>query len=212
MGIKTKIFPIFSFIYKADFKNNLIEHELDHVFIGFSDKKPKPNFNEVCSWNYVDETHHRSINIWCPLVDTDSLNGRLMVCPATQSLSNDLRGTPFIPRNKQEENLFKNKAVGLNMKKGDAAIYDSALLHFSEPNITSLSRLAIAMVLIPKGAQPIHCFTSNGKTFVYNVDHEFFLTHQLGKVPSGYMVSREIPYHPTTEVSDAGSSSEKPSF
>ena len=56
MGIKTKIFPLFSLIYKADFKNNLIEHELDHVFIGFSDKKPKPNFNEVCSWNYVDET------------------------------------------------------------------------------------------------------------------------------------------------------------
>jgi len=26
------------------------------------------------------------------------------------------------------------------------------------------------------------------------------------------MVSREIPYHPTTEVSDAGSSSDKPSF
>jgi len=163
-------------------------------------------------WNYVDEAHHRSINIWCPLVDTNPLNGRLMVCPATQFLSNDFRGTPFVPYNKQEEARFKKKSVGLNMKKGDAAIYDSALLHFSEPNITSLSRLAIAIVLIPKDAQPIHCFTHNGKTFVYDVNHEFFLTHQLGEIPCGYIVSREVPHHPPTEVSDAGSSSDKPSF
>jgi isopentenyl-diphosphate delta-isomerase len=66
MGIKTEIFPVFSFIYKAEFQNNLIEHELDHVFIGFSDKKPKPNFNEVCSWSYEDETSLIKLLNDCP--------------------------------------------------------------------------------------------------------------------------------------------------
>ena len=56
MGIETMITPVFHFIYKAEFQNNLIEHELDHVFIGFSNKKPNPNLKEVCSWKYVDET------------------------------------------------------------------------------------------------------------------------------------------------------------
>ena len=61
MGIETKILPIFNFIYKAEFQNSLIEHELDHVFIGFSNNKPNPNFKEVCSWNYVDETSLRKL-------------------------------------------------------------------------------------------------------------------------------------------------------
>ena len=61
MGIETIITPVFNFIYKAEFQNNLIEHELDHVFIGFSDKKPNPNFNEVCSWKFVDENNLRKL-------------------------------------------------------------------------------------------------------------------------------------------------------
>lgn len=65
MGIETKIFPIFSFIYKAAFQSNLIEHELDGVFIGFSDKRTKPNYREVCSWNYVDETSLRKLLYDC---------------------------------------------------------------------------------------------------------------------------------------------------
>ena len=56
MGIMAKIRPVFSFLYKAEFSNNLIEHELDHVFIGFTNKKPNPNPKEVCDWKYIDET------------------------------------------------------------------------------------------------------------------------------------------------------------
>ena len=55
MGMITKITPIFSFLYKSELSNTLIEHELDHVFIGFSNKKPNPNSEEVCDWKHVDE-------------------------------------------------------------------------------------------------------------------------------------------------------------
>ena len=27
-----------------------------HVFIGFTNKKPNPNPEEVCDWKYIDET------------------------------------------------------------------------------------------------------------------------------------------------------------
>jgi isopentenyl-diphosphate delta-isomerase len=56
MGVTSIIRPIFSFIYKEELSNNLVEHELDHVFIGFSNKKPNPNSEEVCNWKYVDQT------------------------------------------------------------------------------------------------------------------------------------------------------------
>ena len=61
MGVVTRIRPIFSFLYKARLSIDLIEHELDHVFIGFTNKKPTPNPKEVCDWKYVDETSLRKL-------------------------------------------------------------------------------------------------------------------------------------------------------
>ena len=59
MGVITKIRPVFSFIYRAELSSNLVEHELDYVFIGFDNKMPNPNPEEVCEWRHVDETSLR---------------------------------------------------------------------------------------------------------------------------------------------------------
>lgn len=53
MGISTSVTPLFSFIYRAEFENGLIEHELDHVFIGNFNASPLPNPNEVSDWKYA---------------------------------------------------------------------------------------------------------------------------------------------------------------
>ncbi|PVX49215.1 isopentenyl-diphosphate delta-isomerase [Balneicella halophila] len=45
----------FDFVYKEKLDNELTEHELDHVFIGFSDNEPVPNASEVCEFKYVDK-------------------------------------------------------------------------------------------------------------------------------------------------------------
>lgn len=54
MGIDLQ--PIFSytFIYKAQLDQNLIEHELDHVFVGTFNGTPIINKKEVEDWKYVD--------------------------------------------------------------------------------------------------------------------------------------------------------------
>ena len=44
MGLNCELKHCFNFIYKADLENGLIEHEYDHVFIGYSDIHP--NFNK----------------------------------------------------------------------------------------------------------------------------------------------------------------------
>lgn len=54
MGIEAELTEIFHFIYQAEVGDGLIEYELDHVFIGFSDKKPNPNPDEVCEYAYVE--------------------------------------------------------------------------------------------------------------------------------------------------------------
>lgn len=53
MGIACALKPLFSFTYKAQFNNGLIEHEYDHVFVGVTDDKPILNALEVASYEFV---------------------------------------------------------------------------------------------------------------------------------------------------------------
>lgn len=53
MGIETPITPLFQFVYHARFDNGLIEHELDHVFVGSFEGTPAPDPVEVCEWRWV---------------------------------------------------------------------------------------------------------------------------------------------------------------
>lgn len=53
MGMDVTVKPIFSFIYKAALDNNLIEHELDHVLIGYSDSDPTINTEEVSDYKWA---------------------------------------------------------------------------------------------------------------------------------------------------------------
>lgn len=59
MGLQCAVDFKFKFKYRAAFENGLIEHELDYVFFGFSDKPPVPNVEEVKTWKYVslEELH-----------------------------------------------------------------------------------------------------------------------------------------------------------
>jgi isopentenyl-diphosphate Delta-isomerase len=47
MGIQCKLEEKFTFIYRAELDNNLIEHELDYVFTGTCSQKPKLNPEEA---------------------------------------------------------------------------------------------------------------------------------------------------------------------
>tara|TARA_Y100000766_G_scaffold285479_1_gene309270 strand:- start:2857 stop:3396 length:540 start_codon:yes stop_codon:yes gene_type:complete len=54
MGLECNLYYAFNFLYRTKFSNELIENELDHVFIGFSDEKPKPNPSEVKNYRYIN--------------------------------------------------------------------------------------------------------------------------------------------------------------
>lgn len=54
MGLRCELTEAFSFIYKANLDNNLIEHELDQVFFGNSDKLPSLNKEEAMDYKYIE--------------------------------------------------------------------------------------------------------------------------------------------------------------
>ena len=53
MGLKSNLDKLFGFTYRATINNVLIEHEFDHVFIGYSDSVPEVNPIEVKDWKYL---------------------------------------------------------------------------------------------------------------------------------------------------------------
>lgn len=53
MGMKCILFKAFSFIYKSELDNNLTEHELDHVYFGYSNNPPSLNLEEAEDFEYV---------------------------------------------------------------------------------------------------------------------------------------------------------------
>lgn len=53
MGLECELWKIFDFVYRAEVENGLIEHEFDHVFLGFTNKNPIPDSREAQAWKWV---------------------------------------------------------------------------------------------------------------------------------------------------------------
>ncbi|MCC5918021.1 MAG: isopentenyl-diphosphate Delta-isomerase [Cryomorphaceae bacterium] len=76
MGYDCPLQKAFTFVYKADFENNMTEHEYDHVFIGYDNQNPVPNPEEVEDYAWVDldtiaadmESHPEKYTAWFRIV------------------------------------------------------------------------------------------------------------------------------------------------
>lgn len=54
MGLHCDLKWIYSFIYQEKVENNLTEHELDHVYIGYSNEEPTLNEGEVQDYKWLN--------------------------------------------------------------------------------------------------------------------------------------------------------------
>ena len=54
MNFSAMIISLFKFIYRAELDNNLVEYELDQVYIGYYEPDPIPNPDEVGDWKWID--------------------------------------------------------------------------------------------------------------------------------------------------------------
>jgi isopentenyl-diphosphate Delta-isomerase len=53
MGIRCDLQPTFRFTYRAEFDSGLVEHELDHVFLGETEEDPRVDPEEVGEWRWT---------------------------------------------------------------------------------------------------------------------------------------------------------------
>ena len=90
MGFDCPLDSVFTFIYRATFDNSLTEHELDHVLIGFSDKSPVVNPEEVHGFKWLQlpeiskdiRDHPENYTVWFR-IDFDKVTENLNIMKAS---------------------------------------------------------------------------------------------------------------------------------
>jgi hypothetical protein len=96
-----------------------------------------------------------ALTIWCPLVDTDSTNGGLRLIPGSHRLARHITGPRVPGYHWPYIETLEQHALSVDLKTGEAAIFDSRLLHGSPPNQTDSVRVAIMVSCIPNEAEAV---------------------------------------------------------
>lgn len=111
---------------------------------------------------FVDESAYTSLNVWVPLQDVDADNGCIWVLPHSH-----IDGTPVRPGNNwmypsYYERIPKDRLwaamTPVEMKAGEALVYDHRLLHGSKGNYTSNDRVALVSAMCPLGVDRVFYF------------------------------------------------------
>ncbi|MBX7226487.1 MAG: phytanoyl-CoA dioxygenase family protein [Chitinophagales bacterium] len=156
------------------------QHLFDYRYLltSFMTKEPGAgSFDIHQNWSFVDERYFTSLVIWIPLQDTGEENGTMYFVPGSHLLDKGVRGNNIRWKYEEiKEYLVKNHMISVNMKAGDAVIFDDATIHYTSPNLSKEPRISIAQVMIPEEAQPIfyNLHPATGRLEKYAIDKDFY--------------------------------------
>ena len=133
-------------------------------------------------WNIVDESKHRSFNLWLPLVDTLEENGGLKVIPKSHLWHQTFRGPNISSAYENITDDLFTMHITLDVPVGHAVLYDHRLLHASGPNRTNDLRIVAVIGIIESNANMFIYYRKNNKVEEYEASSTFFMTEnpQLG--------------------------------
>lgn len=155
-------------------------------------------------WNIVDEDRFRSFNIWVPLVDLSPENGTIRVLPRSHTLVKSYRSANIPSLFGPVDDVLWKLLIPLNMKAGEALIYDHRLLHASGENSSSDLRLAAVYGIIPDEAHMFYYHGLDEQTVqVFESNPEHFLYGNIFEGPVGKLRPlHTIPYSNTKTRSE----------
>ena len=126
--------------------------------------------------NLVDESKYRSLTIWVPLSETTVEMGTLHVVKYSHKIFDRVRPVNDCCRfEKVSEKTMKKYSIPLELKNGQAAIFDDRIIHWSPPNKSSRTRTAVQLEFIPRDTKPVMYYRINDKEISkYIVDKNYF--------------------------------------
>ncbi|MCJ8288264.1 MAG: phytanoyl-CoA dioxygenase family protein [Crocinitomicaceae bacterium] len=130
-------------------------------------------------WSIIDERKHRAYNLWIPLCDSTKKNGTLYAAKGTHRIPLNIRGAGIPPKYANHFKTAEKYLEAIEVKAGEALIFDSRLLHYSPSNTSDTSRSTIINNIIPNSAETM-CFHGSevdGQFTVnrYDVPNDLFI-------------------------------------
>ncbi len=180
-------------------------HFTDYKLLGTSFLKKEPNENNPLplhqDWTVTDEEKFGSFTIWIPLQDTNTENGAIRVIEGSHIVENNLRA-PSLPVAFEKDRLsFDGYLKTLEMKAGDAFVFNHKLMHASWPNQSDKQRVALTIGLVPKEADLFMLYYDKNKKQIakYSMPDDLFLHYpEIIQAPKIGKLIETFAYTPST--------------
>lgn len=104
----------------------------------------------------VDETKTASINFWIPLTKSHPGNGPLSFVAGSHRFGNVQRSLSFPWAFEGLDQTMERHASVLTAEVGDLVLFDTAVIHGSQANLTSETRIALQGAIVPTGLEMEH--------------------------------------------------------
>ena len=139
-------------------------------------------------WTFVDESRFWSATVWCPLVDVNTENGALCLLRGSHRLYDHVRPSPSPqyapPFADQLFSIFPCMKV-LELRAGQAVVFNNQTLHASPPNTQQQTRIAFGIGVTHRDAQLRHYYLLPGQSQLmegYEVSPEFFVSYNNSRL------------------------------
>jgi ectoine hydroxylase-related dioxygenase (phytanoyl-CoA dioxygenase family) len=142
-------------------------------------------------WTFVDESRFWSATLWCPLMDVNVDNGALGVIKGSHRLYDHVRPSPspqYTPPFKDQLfSIFPYLTI-LELKAGQAVVFNNRTIHASPPNTTNDTRVAFGIGITDEDAGIRHYYMLPGQRQpmmeAYEVAPEFFYSYNNARLSS----------------------------
>lgn len=170
----------------------MFQPKMDQVLVDFTIlngnfyvKPPqKGEFEVHQNWMHIDQMKDTTCTIWCPLVEVSRNNGGVEVVPRSHKIVPDVACVHVDYYFKNFENALKEKYLQpLELKPGQAAIFDDGLIHWSAINQSDQPRYAIQILTYPREITPVIYYLDKSapeKGFeMFEINTEYFILDNI---------------------------------
>lgn len=138
-----------------------------------SDEKSQLPLHQDAS--FVDEDIDYSMSLWIPLSDSNLENGAIHFLNGSHKTFPTIRCATVIHDYGDSEEI-KNRTQCLEVKAGEALLFNSRLLHYTPNNTSGEIRIAVMSCLVRSDAAILQWYKKDETTLeVYKMKDDFFL-------------------------------------
>ncbi len=185
--------------YIEPFINQTLINYIPFV-VNLFEKMPNSGDNSISihqNPSFTDTQTNDSVSIWIPLTNVSKINGTIGVLNGSQTFLHHYRAAnmPNIFSNITDY-LINTGFKPIEVIKGNAVILNDSIFHWSYPNLSEHSRMAVQVICIPSIAKPQYYYYDDriNRLNIYSIRKEFFFEFNCKEEPTNVPLIRSIPF------------------